>query len=428
MRKTIRLGFIPLLLLAVTAIRCSETCTVTSTTHYWEPVYMTMADMRASVKSMEPHELKSPGKIYFKDNFLYINEVGKGIHVIDNTNPSMPVAKSFINIPGNFDLAIRNNILFADSYVDLVAIDISQVGQEQEVARKENVFQTYSTMRFTANQMGVIADLKEVKNVYSDEPECNYSYMPGGWRWFGGMIAVEDAAMMSASSFAAPKGNTTGTAGSLARFAVREDYLYALDQSRLKVIDVATTTSITTKTDVEIAWDIETIFPVNDKLFIGSQSGMHIFDLAAPASPVKLSTYAHVRSCDPVVVSGDFAYVTLRNGSACAGFVNQLEIINVKDLTSPYVVRIYPMTNPHGLGVDGNTLFICDGRDGLKVFDATDKMQIASLAHYKDLTPIDVIPLGGVAMVISESGLSQYDYSDIKNIKLLSTIEIASVQ
>lgn len=385
---------------------------------------MTFTELRSSVKAMEPHPLTSPGKIYFKDNFLYINEVGKGIHVIDNSDPSQPVAKSFINIPGNFDLAIRNNILYADSYVDLVAIDLSQVGQEKEVAREENMFQTYSNMHFGANPtLGVVKDLKEVRNVYNDEPDCNYGF-PGGWRWIGSRVAVEDAMYLSASSYAAPPGNTTGTAGSLARFAAREDYLYALDQNKLKVIDIANTDAITTKTDVNVAWDIETIFPVNDKLFIGSQSGMHIFDIAAPATPVKLSTYAHVRSCDPVVVSGDYAYVTLRSGSSCAGFTNQLEVINVKDLTSPYLMRIYPMTNPYGLGVDGNTLFICDGSDGLKIFDATDKMQIASLAHYKNLAALDVIPLGGVAMVIGEAGLSQYDYSDVKNIKLLSTLEI----
>jgi hypothetical protein len=413
---------LPLLLVAFTTIRCSENCSVTSTNYYWEPVYTSFEELRSSVKSMEPIELTAPGKIYFKDNFLYINEVGKGIHVIDNTDPSAPLAKSFINIPGNFDLAIRNNILYADSYVDLVAIDISVVGQETEVSRTPNIFTYYSNFYFSADPTrGVVSDLREAKVTYDEGTDCNTTWMPGGWRMYE-RFYVMDAA--SARAFSSPGGNSTGTAGSLARFAIRDSHLYALDAHMMKVVDIMDHQDIKVKADVEIAWDIETIFPVGDKLFIGSQSGMHIFDLAVPSAPAKLSTYSHVRSCDPVVVEGDIAYVTLRSGSACAGFTNQLEVIDISDLTSPELLKIYPMTNPYGLGIEDGTLFICDGADGLKVFDATDNMNITQLVQYKDLRAVDVIPLGGVAMVIGEGGLYQYDYSDLNNIRLLSTLEI----
>lgn len=427
MKSALRPGIISLLLLAITAIRCSEKCSTTTTSHYWEPVYMSFEDLRASVASQEPHELSSPGKIYFKDNYIYINEVGKGIHVIDNSDPANPRPQRFINIPGNYDMAIRNNILYADSYIDLVAIDISVVGAEKEVARQINMFQNYSLMHFYADPArGVISDLKEVKNVNTYNTECNAAWMPGGWRVYSGRFETMADSFSAAASYSAPAGNKTGTAGSLARFAIVENYIYALDNAFLKVADVSNPQAIDKKDDIMIAWDIETIFPVKDKLFIGSQSGMHIFDLTAPASPAKISTYSHVRSCDPVVVEGDYAYVTLRSGNTCAGFSNQLEIIDVKNLSSPTLLKIYPMTNPHGLGIDRGTLFICDGSDGLKVFDATDKMAISSLAHYKEVKAYDLIPLGNVAMVIGEDGLMQYDYSDPKNIKLLSTLEIAS--
>jgi hypothetical protein len=423
MKPHIRL--IPLFILAVTAIRCSENCTVTNTSYYWEPVYTSYAELRASVYTADPIEITAPGKIYFKDNFLYINEVGKGIHVIDNTDPSSPEPKSFINIPGNYDLAIRNNILFADSYVDLVAIDISVVGEEKEIGRANNMFEYYSSLRFYGDPTrGVITDLREVKNVHSNDSECGTAWMPGGWRVFErGMFFTADAAL-SASSYKSQSGTNTGTAGSLARFALREDQLYTLDAHRLKVVNIADPTAMTNKKNIDIAWDIETIFPREDKLFIGSRSGMHIFDLAQPESPAKLSTYSHVRSCDPVVVEGDFAYVTLRSGTTCQGFTNQLEVIDITNLLSPKLVKTYPMTNPGGLGIDNGTLFICDGADGLKVFDATDNLNITKVAQYKDLQAVDLIPLGGIAMVIGNNGLYQYDYSDLNNIKLLSTLVI----
>jgi hypothetical protein len=86
------------------------------------------------------------------------------------------------------------------------------------------------------------------------------------------------------------------------------------------------------------------------------------------------------------------------------------------------------MYNPHGLGIDGSTLFICDGDAGLKVFDASDISKIAEnmLVHEGNIHAFDVIPYHDVLIMIGEDGLFQYDYSDPTNIRLLSMIEIAN--
>jgi hypothetical protein len=135
-----------------------------------------------------------------------------------------------------------------------------------------------------------------------------------------------------------------------------------------------------------------------------------------------------VRSCDPVVVEGDLAYVTLRSGTTCQGFTNQLEVIDIKDLTNPVLLKIYPMTNPHGLGIDNKNLFICDGDDGLKIYDATDHLKISDnqLAHYKNINTYDVIPYNNVAIMTGKDGIYQFDYSNPKDIKLLSKVTISN--
>ncbi len=153
---------------------------------------------------------------------------------------------------------------------------------------------------------------------------------------------------------------------------------------------------------------------------------MYIFDLTTPDQPQLLSQYDHILSCDPVVVEGDYAYVTLYSGGVCHVDTNQLEVIDIKDLKSPQLLSVYPMTSPHGVGIDNGTLFICDGNDGLKIFDANDPLAITqhSLAHYGSINALDVIPINGVAMMIGADGIYQYNYSDVKNIKLLSQIPI----
>ncbi|MDP4662451.1 MAG: hypothetical protein NWS74_02205, partial [Salibacteraceae bacterium] len=162
------------------------------------------------------------------------------------------------------------------------------------------------------------------------------------------------------------------------------------------------------------------------KLFVGTTTGMMIYDLANPMSPAFLTTFTHASSCDPVVVEGDIAYVTLRSGTECQGFTNQLDVINVSDFSNPSLIKSYPMTNPHGLGIDNGTLFICDGDAGLKVFDASDANRIDEneLSHFENINAYDVIPLGNVLLMVGADGFYQYDYSDVQNIQLLSVIPV----
>ena len=104
------------------------------------PVYMSYADLRSSVKALPARELEKPGKIYFKDNYLLIVEKFKGIHVIDVSNPANPKNTSFVEVPGCVDIAVKGHILYADSYVDLVAIDVSDISKIKEVNRLKDVY------------------------------------------------------------------------------------------------------------------------------------------------------------------------------------------------------------------------------------------------------------------------------------------------
>ena len=102
-----------------------DTCRRIYTYSYYLPVYKTTAEVRANIKSSTPQEITNPGKIVLLGNYIFLNEVDKGIHIIDNGNPASPQNVAFINIPGNMDLALKGNILYADLYTDMVTLDIS---------------------------------------------------------------------------------------------------------------------------------------------------------------------------------------------------------------------------------------------------------------------------------------------------------------
>jgi hypothetical protein len=411
---------------------CSDSCEVTSEYTYYEPVYTTIEDIRASIEVVAPMPITGVGKIYFKDGILYVNEPGQGIHIIDNHDPSAPTPIKFLKIPGNYDMAINGNTLYADSFVDLVAFDVSNTGTIHEVGRLEGAFKNYTTMGFINDpNCCVITDWKESKSVFVSESDCSVSMQPWGGIFYEGGIALRSdatAAFSSKAAIAPGTGSGPGVGGSLARFTLSDDHLYMLDGGDLQTVSVESEEQPVAVGREYIAWDIETIFPHKQNLFIGSSSGMHILDISDPASPSKISTYEHIRSCDPVVVDDQYAYVTLRSGTFCQGFSNQLEVIDISDLTAPILLQTYPMTNPHGLGVDGNTLFICDGSDGLKAFDISDINTISQHMLFQDKTinAVDVIPLNSVLMMIGADGIFQYDYSDPNNIALLSQIVVTN--
>lgn len=108
----------------------------------YTPVLMTKLVLANSVKLQPATSIGIAAKIYHKDNYIFISQRFKGVHIIDNTNPSAPVNKRFISIPGCVDMAIKNNVLYADNAVDLVSINLTaaQGGDLQVLKRIENVF------------------------------------------------------------------------------------------------------------------------------------------------------------------------------------------------------------------------------------------------------------------------------------------------
>ena len=105
---------------------CTDTCEEVYTYTTMEPIYLSYEDLRnQSIETTAAKNLQNPGKIYFKSPYILINERNKGIHIIDNSNPAVPNNVGFIEIAGNIDMAVKNNTLYADSYTDLLAIDIT---------------------------------------------------------------------------------------------------------------------------------------------------------------------------------------------------------------------------------------------------------------------------------------------------------------
>lgn len=387
-----------------------------------EPVYMPTDEFKNAVKTESAKEMMVAGKIYFYQDYIFVNEKFEGIHVIDNSDPTNPGNVNFITIPGNIDMAVKDDILYADSYTDLIAIDISDINSISMQKRFSDIFPFSLPPTDNNYQRGQVDPEKgvvigwEVTRISENYKEPrHYPY------YYDVMFEASNSSGVKAS------GGGTGKAGSMAKFMINANTLYTLDSnSSLRLFDISNPDQISKNGQLNVGWGMETLFVHESNLFIGARNGMYIFDITNPFSPQLVSQYSHFMSCDPVVVTNDLAYITLRAGNFCGQNTSQLDVVDLSDITTPTLLKSYSMDNPYGLGIDDEILFVCDGTAGLKIYDASDPLNLGSnlIKVYSDMTPYDVIPLGDILVVIGTEGLYQYDYSDISNIQLLSSIVI----
>ncbi|MFN7118842.1 MAG: LVIVD repeat-containing protein [Saprospiraceae bacterium] len=222
---------------------------------------------------------------------------------------------------------------------------------------------------------------------------------------------------------------STGMGGSLARFTIIGNYLYTVDFQTLSVFDISNPAEPALKNKIKVGNSVETIFPLNNWLFLGTNSGMFIYQIDNKGVPQFISDYQHITSCDPVVANENYAYVTLRAtrcNIATPGAADLLEIIDISDPKNPILITSYNMSEPRGLGLDENILFVCNGNQGVRVFDVSNPAQLQEITQLNNIIANDVIVLNGLLLVVGPDNIYQYNYTNVNNIRQVSKISIGA--
>ena len=318
------------------------------------------------------------------------------------------------------DIAIKSNILYADSYVDLVAIDISDPLNVKEKSRLKKVFpEPYSYNPDTSK--GVFFEYDTKEELVTEPVDCdNASPKQNLYEYSYGNVVKS-----AESSPGGSTQNNSGKAGSMAKFSIIGNYLYGLNNRDIWLFNLNNSSLPQLESRLTVNRTAETLFPYMNYLFIGTTSGMMVYDISSPGNPSFVSQFNHILSCDPVVVEGNLAYVTQRNGSTCRNGQNQLDIIDLSDIQNPVLKKSYTMLNPYGLGISDSLLFVCEGDYGLKVLNVKNPMSVTIMKFITDMKTYDVIPLGNNWIIIGKDGLYQYDASDPFNLKLLSKVPVS---
>ncbi len=430
-------NLIPLLVLAFAFTGCiEETCQEDRLVRGFDPVVVSSDEWRSSSFICGiPQDICEATSFYVYENYLFLVENGQGLHILDNADSNNPVPITFMEVPGGQGIAVRNDILYINQYVDLVAFDLSNPENPTLVGRTENVFEPYSVFAEVLDEDQFVVDwipTEEQRIVDCVSSNFDNRVFRDGNRFFASSVdelAVSSFANTAADVGGSPSGETVGQGGSLARFTIANSTLYAVDETRLRAFDLTAPETPALAGTIELGWGIETIFPYGNQLYIGSQTGVHIYGIDDPLAPEHFSTFEHVFACDPVVVNNDLAYVTLWGGRDCGSVGDQLEILDVSNPRAPVSLQITPMSSSHGLGVAEGKLFLCSQWEGFRVFDLDDNGLLGEeLDHVNDITARDVIVLPQdndlIVLGYYNEGIQQYDYTDEGQLTATSRINI----
>jgi len=389
-------------------------------------IYSDLSEIRNTPLLEAARSIENPGKIFVSDDILLVGEEEKGIHVIDNSDPSNPQPISFLNIPQNREFYVEGNQLFAESQYDMLKIDISNKQAPRLVSRVEGAF----AQEFSNDNGEVLIgfEYEDVTEKFDGDLSQRDQVFKNGEVYYFDFANQLIPASAVPSSFA---GNSNGGIGSVNRIAYQNDHVYVIGRSNLTILkNDAELTFLSTN---RIGDDMETIFPYEDKIFIGTQNSMQVFDASDPANPQQESSFWHATSCDPVYPIDGVAYVTLRTGdfSNCPGDVNSLVVLDVETevarFSSPTVLQEIQMESPYGLTLSNDKLYVGEGANGLKIFDATDRGNLKLENFDTTIEAYDVISHPSrtdLILIAGPKGLGQYEIEGVDKLSLVSWLDM----
>lgn len=226
------------------------------------------------------------------------------------------------------------------------------------------------------------------------------------------MVISSLALFNSCSKENVSAGTPTGKGGSVTRFTIAGNYLYAVSNHYLYAYSLSNPAKPEMVYTSALNYDIETIYPYNKYLFLGTKTGLYIYSIDTVSSPRLIGEARHARSCDPVVVNDSVAFVTLKSTSNCGPAVSGLYIHDIKNITQPILKNTVELPDPAGLGLQDSILYVCCGNAGLKVFNVKSPYLPNLISAKTECNFVDVIPFNGTLICAVQDGIILYDITD----------------
>ena len=204
----------------------------------------------------------------------------------------------------------------------------------------------------------------------------------------------------------------TGKGGSLAKFTIVGNYIYAVSSHYLYTVDISNPSVPAKVNQSLLSFDMETIYPYKNRLFIGSRTGLYIYSIDTASSPRLIGEAKHGRSCDPVVANDSVSYSTLKGNSFCGPATSGLYVYDIKNINVPVLKKTIAINEPVGLGLADSALYVCSSAEGLKVYNINNVFNPVEKQTITGGYFIDVIPYNDLLICWTKDGIRLYDITN----------------
>lgn len=235
-------------------------------------------------------------------------------------------------------------------------------------------------------------------------------------------------------SVSSDNNQTNSQVGSYSTMLTIGSNLYLVNETSISTYDVSDAAKPVLLNRQEVGFDIESIYHHEGLLLIGSAASMFIYSLNEKGIPVREGSEDYFEpfddtQCffDPIVARGNLAYVTLSTDLVQCGWrfgIDELRVYDISDFNKVDHLSTYGLSNPKGLALGKEKLFICDALDGLYVFDLGNPEQPEFQQLFEGFSAFDALVRGNLLIVVASDRLLQYDIIDEENIRLISEFKL----
>lgn len=426
--KRLRMAVCLLAIVIPITVQVAYTCSPPGKFAGVDYTFLSYAKLRAPISATSPQLMGQTDNFLLYKQYVLVVEQKRGVHIWSLENLNAPEPVSFIPIYGVDHINVKDDTLLASSYTDLVVIDISEPEMASEVNRLEFYYREPRPSSYSDDGSSpylLVGDAHSERGIVV-ETEYRYASSNACGSSPGCSCSTGQASVAPSNPSTNPP--PTAVNASLSASVLKGDYLYtvATDTDRVMSIYVAGVADPLNPYAIRKSrgpLNAETLYIDEQRLFIGSTVGVSIYNLFNPEHPSLTGSFAHAWQCDPVVADGDFGYATLRRGAGCGGLANELDVLDLSDITTPQLVSQLPLNNPHGLALEGNLLFIADGYAGLKVVDVSEPAQPQIIHTLPGFNALDVLLAEGWGLIMSSNQVLVFDRSNLEELNIIATID-----
>ncbi len=328
---------------------CTSNCD-TSVYYYAKvPVYGSIETLRKGfeIKGVQPMDTIT--QIVELDHAYFLEEKGKGVHVVDKINFTEPKRIAFISIPGYLSLEAINNTLYVGQATDLVSIDVSDLNSIQVEARISNVFNA----DYVKSDSFIVGYTEAYVRLILEDAHCAETH-----------IMPENRSEIESQSVEPH-----------VDLHITNNHLHACDNKNVSSFSISGG-DLTFRASNSIVSGRNTGSPkinsTREFVAVGTpRSNIFLFQTDGSLSRVVSTFVSSPFTCGNFYLFQNAAiYTDFRTSSnQNCNSQNTLHIHPINGLSQPFMPRQFPFTQPQSISIMDSSMLLCDGNAGFSLFD-----------------------------------------------------------